>query len=165
MRCGLCGGGCCKTGAQHFGCSTARNKGPTVCANRPTVRQERLEAWVLSGLRERLMDPDLFQIFAKEFTAEWNRLQSAATGERDQWLAERKRLSSQIDRLVDAVADGKAIASLTGRLAALEQARLELDRKLVQAPAIAPRLHPSLPTIYRQKIRDPFSAGGRRTQD
>ena len=28
LRCGVCGGGFSKTGARHFGCSTARNKGP-----------------------------------------------------------------------------------------------------------------------------------------
>jgi site-specific DNA recombinase len=33
MRCGVCGGGFSKISAAHFGCSTARNKGP---ADAPT---------------------------------------------------------------------------------------------------------------------------------
>ena len=30
----------------------------------------------MDGLRSRLMDPALFKVFAEEFAAEWNRLQS-----------------------------------------------------------------------------------------
>ncbi len=33
MRCGVCGGGFSKISAAHFGCSTSRNKGETVCGN------------------------------------------------------------------------------------------------------------------------------------
>ena len=81
MRCGVCGGGFSKISAAHFGCSTARNKGESVCANRLTIRRDMLEATVMDGLRNRLMDPDLFKAFAQEFTAEWNRLQAGAGGE------------------------------------------------------------------------------------
>lgn len=70
MRCGICGGGFFKVSAAHFGCSTARNKGPASCTNLLTIRQDRLESTVLDGLRERLMDPVLFEAFAAEFTAE-----------------------------------------------------------------------------------------------
>ena len=60
MRCAVCGGGFSKISATHVGCSTARNKDPTVCANRLTVRRDILEDTVLSALRERLMDPEVF---------------------------------------------------------------------------------------------------------
>ena len=76
MRCGVCGGGFAKISADHFGCSTARNKG--TCTNLLTIRRDVLEATVLDALRHRLMDPELFEVFVAEFTAEWNRLQAAA---------------------------------------------------------------------------------------
>lgn len=63
MRCGVCGGGFSKVSAAHFGCSTARNKGPTACTNRLGIRRDVLEATVLDGLRGRLMDPELFRLF------------------------------------------------------------------------------------------------------
>ena len=78
MRCGVCGGGFSKISEAHFGCSTARNKGETVCGNRLTIRRDALEATVMDGLRSRLMDPALFKVFAQEFAAEWNRLQAEA---------------------------------------------------------------------------------------
>jgi len=47
MRCAGCGGGFSKISATHFGCSTARNKGPTACTNRLTVQRDVREAQVL----------------------------------------------------------------------------------------------------------------------
>ena len=79
MVCGACGGGFSKISAAHFGCSTARNKGPTACTNLLTVRRDVLEETVLGALRERLMDPELFQEFVAEFTLTWNRLQAEAS--------------------------------------------------------------------------------------
>jgi site-specific DNA recombinase len=78
IRCGVCGGGFSKISGAHFGCSTARNKGDTVCNNRFTIRRDALEATVMDGLRGRLMDPALFKVFAEQFTGEWNRLQAEA---------------------------------------------------------------------------------------
>jgi site-specific DNA recombinase len=43
MRCGVCGGGFSKISANHFGCSMARNKGPTACTNLLTIRRDALE--------------------------------------------------------------------------------------------------------------------------
>ena len=44
LKCGCCGGGFSKVSQDHYGCSTARNKG--TCDNRLTVRQEELEGMV-----------------------------------------------------------------------------------------------------------------------
>jgi hypothetical protein len=52
MRCGACGG-FAKISAAHFGCSTARNQGETVCTNRLTLRHDRLEREVLGALKHR----------------------------------------------------------------------------------------------------------------
>ena len=98
MRCGVCGGGFSKISAAHFGCSAARNKGETVCGNRMTVRRDALEATVMEGLRSRLMDPALFKVFAEEFAAELNRLQSEASANLSRLRSERERICRQIDR-------------------------------------------------------------------
>jgi site-specific DNA recombinase len=106
MRCGVCGGGFAKISAAHFGCSTARNKGAIACSNLLTVRRDVLEDTVLSALRERLMAPTLFRDFAESFVEEWNRLQAEASGEQEARTAELVRVTRQIGRLVDAIADG-----------------------------------------------------------
>jgi DNA invertase Pin-like site-specific DNA recombinase len=152
MHCGICGGGFSKISAQHFGCSTARNKGPTVCTNVRTIRRDRLEDTVLSALRERLMEPDLFRVFAEEFTAEWNRLQSAASADQKNRTAELQKLTQQIERLVDAIAEGTPSAAVRGRLSTLEQRKLELESTVSSQPSPAPRLHPNLAYVYRAKV-------------
>lgn len=144
MCCGVCGGGFSKISEAHFGCSTARNKGETACANRLTIRRDALETTVMNGLRNRLMDPALFKVFAREFAAEWNRLQEEAGTHLSRARSERERVCRQIDRLVDALADGEPAERLKGKLKELERRRLELEHELVTADAPAPRLHPNV---------------------
>jgi site-specific DNA recombinase len=158
MRCGVCGGGFSKISAAHFGCSTARNKGETVCANRLTIRRDVLEVTEMEGLRSRLMDPELFKVFAEEFAAEWNRLQAEAGATLSRARNEKERVCRQIDRLVDALAEGEPAARLTERLKELERRRLELERELETTAAPAPRLHPNIAEAYRRKVEELHAA-------
>jgi hypothetical protein len=100
------------------------------------------------------MDPDLFKVFAGEFTAEWNRLQAEAGANLNRLRSEMDRVCRQIDRLVDALADGEPAARLTGKLKELERRRLELERELTTAKAPAPRLHPNIAEVYRRKVEE-----------
>jgi site-specific DNA recombinase len=152
MRCAACGGGYSKISQQHFGCSTARNKGPTSCDNRLTIRRDVLEQAVLEGLRDRMMDPALFKAFVAEFIAEWNRLQAGAAADTTARAGELERVRRQIERLVDALADGAAMASVRDRLTGLEARRLQLERDIADSVAPAPRLHPNLAEVYRQRV-------------
>ncbi len=81
----------------------------------PTVRRDRLKGEVLTGLRERLMNPALFQVFAREFTLEWNRLRAEAVGERHRCTADWTRLTGEIECLVNAVAAGKSPSAVLAR--------------------------------------------------
>ncbi len=152
MRCGLCGGGFSKISAAHFGCSTARNKGPTTCTNLLTVRQDRLEETVLEGLRGRLMDPVLYEEFALAFTTEWNKLQAAATGDQTAREAELARVKAQLGKLVDALCNGTAIGTIQQRMETPDSRRQALEAELATAQAPTPRLHPHLAVLYREKV-------------
>ena len=154
MRCGVCGGGFSKISAQHFGCSSARNKGDTVCTNRRAIRCDELENMVLAALRERLMDPTVFKAFVQEFTAEWNRLQGNTAAEQDARASGLTRIRHQIDRLVDALANGTPPAAVNDRLIALEARRIALEAEIATTQAPAPRLHPNLAELYRQRVAE-----------
>jgi DNA invertase Pin-like site-specific DNA recombinase len=154
MVCAACGGGFSKISAEHFGCSTARNKGPTACTNRLTVRRDVLEETVLGALRERLMDPELFSAFVAEFTATWNRLQAEASAGQGAKRAELERVRGQIERAVDAIVAGTASTSLKQRLEELEERKAALEAELAGAAAPAPRLHPNLAELYRQRVAE-----------
>ena len=154
MACGECGGGFSKISVSHFGCSTARNKGPTGCSNRLTVRRDVLEETVLGALRDRLMDPELFRVFVEEFRLAWNRLQAGVSAELEGKRAELGRLGQQIERAVDAVLNGMASPTLRERLERLEGRKADLEREIANTPVAAPRLHPNLATLYRQRMTE-----------
>ena len=59
------------------------------------------------------MDPAFFKVFAQEFAAEWNWLQADAEALLGATRGERERVCRQIDRLVDALADGAPAARAT----------------------------------------------------
>ena len=152
MRCGACGGGYSKISATHFGCSTARNKGETACGNLLTIRRDVLEGTVLDALRERLMDPDLFKSFVQGFTEVWNRGQAEAVAGLAGKRAELAKIGMQIERLVDALAEGTPASAVRGRMETLDARRQVLEAELANAQLPAPRLHPNLAEVYRQRM-------------
>ena len=154
MRCGTCVGGFSKISAEHFGCSTARNKGESQCANRLTLRHDRLEREVLGALKDRLMDPELFRVFVVEFTAEWNRLQAEASAGLTSRREELERIDRQLNKLVDALVDGVPAAMVRDRMAGLETRKVALQAELASAEVPAPRLHPGLAQVYRDRVAE-----------
>jgi DNA invertase Pin-like site-specific DNA recombinase len=152
MRCGECGAGFSKYGPSRFACSAARNKGTTVCRNKLSIRCDDLENTVLGSLRHRLMDPALFKLFVTEFTAEWNRQQANAGAEIAQKRGDLDRAKAQISHLLDALMNGTPAAMVNDRLKELDSRRVLLEGQLANAVAPAPRLHPNLAEVYRQKV-------------
>lgn len=92
--------------------------------------------------------------FAEEFAAESNRLQVEAEANLIRIRSERERVCRQIDRLVDALADGEPAARLKEKLKELERRRLELEHELETTDAPAPRLHPNIAEAYRHKVEE-----------
>ncbi len=152
MRCGACGSGFTKISAKHFGCAGARLKGPTTCTVLRTIRKDALEEAVMGALRQHMMAPDVYQAFAKEFTAEWNRMQAEVSGDQAAKRTELDRVRQQLERLVDAIANGTPIGALQSRMTTLEARRIALEAELANATEPAPLLHPNLAEIYRARI-------------
>ena len=151
LKCGLCGGGYTIVGKDRYGCATRRAKG--TCANAITIIRQEIEDRVLSGLKDKLLAPDLVRAFVEEFQAEVNRLQ----GERQQAItAKRARLASvgrKIAGILAAIEDGAYNRSLTERLGTLEDEQEALTRELAQSPGEHTlRLHPRLAEVYADKV-------------
>jgi site-specific DNA recombinase len=77
MKCGVCGASYTKYGVNRLACAAARDRG--TCTNHHTIRGDTVEGAILRGLKTRLMDPALFEEFAREFMAEVNKQRSAAS--------------------------------------------------------------------------------------
>src|SRR5262245_47764800 len=150
MKCGCCGASYTKCGLYRFGCAAARDR--ATCSNHLTIHIEEIEAAILAGLKERLMEPALFEEFAREFTAEVNRQRSALAREKETLQEELVRVTKQIDKLVEAIIQGADALAVNTRLKALEGQKAGLEDKLVAVPDAEPLLHPALATIYRDKV-------------
>jgi hypothetical protein len=57
------------------------------CANHLTIRRDDVEKAILRRLKTRLMDPSLFEEFAREFIAEVKRQRSAGSAAKEEFAA------------------------------------------------------------------------------
>ena len=84
LTCGSCGGGYTIIGADRYGCAATRSKGTSgngTCRNRTTITKQAIEARVLSGIKDRMLAPELVAAFVTEFAAECARLNRDRAGE------------------------------------------------------------------------------------
>ena len=152
IKCGCCGASYTKFGANRFACAGARDR--ATCSNHLTIRGDDLELAILEGLKERLMEPALFEEFVREFTAEVNRQRSSIASERKALQADLDRVSRQIDKLVEAIIDGADALALNARLKLLENQKAHIEAKFATTPEAEPLLHPGLANIYRKAVAE-----------
>ena len=146
MSCGCCGGGIVNLNTVRVGCANARNKG--TCDNHRTMRRDALEATILDALKSHLMDPDLFALFCDEYTRHMNALRIDATASLAGYKAELAKATKDIERLIDAITDGAAVAQL---------ARFAQGEELLHACEIVVPLAGLLPEPLRRDV--PHGAG------
>jgi len=152
MKCGACGASYTKHGANRFGCAAARSKG--TCSNLLTVDGRELEGLVLDGLKRRLMEPDLFAEFAREFIAEVNGERTGLARDKTELQRELASACRDMDKLVNVIIAGADALALTSRLKELESRKAAIARELKDQPDAKPALHPNLAAIYREKVAD-----------
>ena len=152
LKCDVCDGNYTKISQNLFGCATARNKG--TCGNRLNIRTDNVEAVILAGLKEHLMDPDLFKEFATEFIAEANRIRMEETADVDAAGRDLGRVTQQIDKLVMAIADGADALPLNTKIKELEARQSRLQDQLDRATDPEPLIHPNLAEVYRAKVEN-----------
>ena len=127
LKCGVCGGsitlvsGRWRTESQRYGCSMHCQRGDTVCANRLTIRRDRLESRLLEGLQTAVLREDAIDYAVLTMKMELER-RFAELNEGLAKMRERKsQLEAEIARLVKAIADGNGMQSLTVAIGEREQ--------------------------------------------
>ncbi len=150
LTCGCCGGGFSKVFQNHYGCSTARNKG--TCDNRLTVRQDELEGLVISALQSRLMDPALCAEFCAEYTRQRNKLRGEQSAQLAAARAELAKLIKERENLIQAIKDGVPAAEVKDDLARVATRRDELEALLANTKDEPVLLHPAMAEHYRARV-------------
>jgi len=148
--CGDCGAPLAAVGKDYLSCSAARRLG--TCKNRKGIRRVVLEGLILDALRCDLMHPDFVAEFIREFHAEINRQRRDAELVINLKHRELEETCRKLDGLIEAIAEGFRAPGLQARLNELEQSKATLQSEVDGAPAPAPRLHPNLAELYRQKV-------------
>jgi site-specific DNA recombinase len=95
VRCGSCGGSMTVVGEHgRLGCANHRER--DTCDNRRTVLRDRILARVLTGLKHRLLAPELVATFVAEYIAEVNFANRNAASRRSQLQTDLVRVDRQI---------------------------------------------------------------------
>jgi site-specific DNA recombinase len=150
--CGVCGGRWIVIGLERWGCSSHRNG--KACPNNRTITTEHFEKRVLSGLRERMLDPQLVKTFTEEYRTEFAR--RTALNQRQNSQLERKLevAKGKIARLVNAIAEGgEEFSEIKEALVAAREQRDKLQHELQELKAGAViTLHPKIAETYQRQV-------------
>ncbi len=153
LKCAQCGGNLIVVGKDRFSCSTRRRHG--TCTNALTITRQSIESRVLTGLKERLITPELLEIFVKEFQAEYARLRSEAISTRDRTARHIADIEKKIKSIMVAIEDGFYQPEMQDRMSALvaEKSRLQetaASAELAEKVVLHPRMH----ELYVRKVRE-----------
>ena len=98
------------------------------------------------------MRPEFVAIFVKEVTAEFNRLAASHDHDKTRIQAELDHVTRQLTRLIEAIRSGVPGDAVKDEIAILEARKTELMASRDAAPPPAPRLHPNIAEVYRDKV-------------
>ncbi len=154
--CATCGGMFGAVGKDYLACTAARRQG--TCTNGQSLRRDTLEELILDALKHKLMRPDYVEQFITEFTAEWNRLQATIEANHASLGRELNTITRKLKKLIDAISEGYRSSTLQQELDVLEARRTTLIGQLQNPARAAPRMHPNLAGIYRERVENLHTA-------
>lgn len=154
LVCGACGGGYSKINSERYGCSTARNKGTSVCANKKTIQRSILEGKVLHALENHLMQNELIDVFCAQYAKHMNALRAAQNAQATKQRAEQQKLIKEKENIIQAIKDGIPAAVVKDELSRIAARQEELDL-LIEAHEDEPRslIHPAMAGRYQEQIK------------
>ena len=150
IKCGSCKSNFIIVGKDKYGCATRRTKG--TCSNSHVLKRQGIEALVLNGLKEKLLEPELVEAFIMEFNAEVVRQGAELRSGRLHDEAKLRDVEKKIEAIISAIEQGVLTESTRARLLDLESQRKALKEVLTKpAPTPYPSLHPNLIQLYKCK--------------
>ena len=150
VRCASCGGLFTSVGRDYLACANARKLHQ--CDQRKGIRRGILEAFVLDLIRDHLMQPDAVKAFITAYHQEINAGRDVAAAERGRLEKELRAVTTKLEGIYDAVADGLRTPGLLAKIEALEEQKSVLEARLDTPPPSPVRMHPNLAELYRQKV-------------
>lgn len=155
VKCGRCGGSYTIYTSGKLVCATYREKGPAACTNRRTPTRNEIERRVIEGLKTRLLTPEAVEEAMREHLAAAEERRRTAAAQRlpfERRIAEAKRA---IERIVDAVEQGRASSAMLDRMMAREAEQKHLEAQLAildEDPAPVTTMQPHAPAMFAELV-------------
>ena len=151
LKCGKCGGGYTIVSTDRYGCANRKNRG--TCNNSKTVKRQDIEGRVLSGLKNRLLEPKAISLFMDEYIALLKKAEIDNEFEQKGFKQELRKTETQIDAIIHAIEQGIITSTTRNRLLELEVQKTKLKTKLHE------RFHHPVPdkemiSVYKEKVAD-----------
>lgn len=148
--CGCCGGIYRRRSHDRYTCANHElEKG---CTNNRTITRTVLEARVLTGLRERMMTPDMAAEAMRAYAQKTNRLNRERRSKSDAVHRELAETTKAIAEIVRGIEQGGYHRALSARLSELEAKQDKLASGLVDAPPGVPAIQLNIAETYRRRI-------------
>ena len=104
IHCGVCGGPYSLRGQDRNACSAHVANGS--CTNNRTIARTDLEERVLTGLKERMMAPEMAAEAMRAYAEETNRLNREQRAKGDGWRIELTKVEKAIAGMIASIEDG-----------------------------------------------------------
>ncbi len=150
LECGVCGGPYAMRGQDRYGCSGHVMNGS--CPNGRGIRRADIEERVLSGLKDRLMAPE---VAAEAMRAHAEEINLINRERRASGASDRKELADverRIAAMIAVIEDGGYVRGMVDRLRELEAHQDELKERLSAAAVDLPDIHPNISDVYRRRV-------------
>ena len=98
------------------------------------------------------MQPEAYQAFVDEFTREYNAKANQSEALKVRLKADLQRTKSEIQKLIEAIKAGVPGDALKDEMQSLQDRQKKIEEDIGAVPPPAPRLHPNLASIYKEKI-------------
>jgi site-specific DNA recombinase len=154
LVCGGCGGGYTVVAQDRYGCATRRSKG--TCDNARTIDRKRIEARVLSGLKERLLAPDLIAAAVVSYNQELRETQKEVGQKRTALERQIADTDRSLGGILKAIEAGAWSTTLQDRLAELEARKKTLRDELAASGVATEEMVIDLDgaKMYRKYVAD-----------
>ncbi|HEY0124961.1 MAG TPA: recombinase family protein [Rhizobium sp.] len=150
LTCGCCGGKVGIITPNRYACLNHHRRG--TCDNGRSITRDKIEAYVLIGLKERLVSSEAVAEAVKAYAEEMNRLNRDRRAQVQTDQKALAKIEKAIAGIITAIEDGMYQPSMKACMDDLERQKAETVARLAQAPADMPDIHPNLANLYRLRV-------------
>ncbi|WP_374900913.1 recombinase family protein [Brucella endophytica] len=150
LTCGCCGGKIGIITPNRYACLNHHRRG--TCDNGRTITSDKIEARVLTGLKERLVSSEAVAEAVKAYAEEMNRLNRDRRAQVQTDQKALAKIEKAIAGIIAAIEDGMYQPSMKARMDELERQKAEIAARMGEAPADVPDVHPNVTNVYRLRV-------------